>query len=89
MTGRFNAIAQNLKVQRLYERAFDQIMISPTPLWQFIVGQIVAGSLRGLYAGSIILLLTLPLGTGLIFNGWSFLIMFFPPLKQWGTPWRP
>ncbi|MCI5528672.1 MAG: ABC transporter permease, partial [Blautia sp.] len=76
MNGSFNAIAQSLNVQRLYERAFDQVMISPTPLWQFIVGQIVAGSLRGLYAGSIILLLTLPLGTGLIFNGWSFLIMF-------------
>ena len=76
MNGSFNAIAQSLNVQRLYERAFDQVMISPTPLWQFIVGQIVAGSLRGLYTGSIILLLTLPLGTGLIFNGWSFLIMF-------------
>ena len=61
MTGSFNAIAQNLNVQRLYERAFDQIMISPTPLWQFIVGQILAGSLRGIYAGCVILLLTLPI----------------------------
>lgn len=76
MNGSFNAIAQNLNVQRLYERAFDQVMISPTPLWQFIVGQIIGGSLRGLYAGGVILLLTLPIGTGLIFNGYSFLIMF-------------
>lgn len=76
MNGSFNAIAQSLNVQRLYEKAFDQVMISPTPLWQFIVGQIVAGSLRGLYAGCVILLLTMPLGTGLIFNGWSFFIMF-------------
>lgn len=76
MNGSFNAIAQSLNVQRLYEKAFDQVMISPTPLWQFIVGQIVAGSLRGLYAGCLILLLTMPLGTGLIFNGWSFFIMF-------------
>lgn len=36
MNGSFNAIAQNLNVQRLYEKAFDQVMISPTPLWQFI-----------------------------------------------------
>lgn len=76
MNGSFNAIAQSLNVQRLYEKAFEQVMISPTPLWQFIVGQIVAGSLRGLYAGCVILLLTMPLGTGLIFNGWSFFIMF-------------
>ena len=72
----FNAIAQNLNVQRLYEKAFDQVMISPTPLWQFIAGQIIGGSLRGLYAGGIILLLTAPIETGLIFNGWSFLVMF-------------
>lgn len=76
MNGSFNAIAQNLNVQRLYEKAFDQVMISPTPLWQFVAGQIIGGSLRGLYAGVVIMLLTLPIRTGLIFNGVSFLIMF-------------
>ncbi len=76
MNGSFNAIAQNLNVQRLYEKAFDQVMISPTPLWQFIIGQIVAGSLRGLYAGAIILLLVFPIHTGLVFNGFSVLILF-------------
>lgn len=76
MNGSFNAIAQTLNVQRLYEKAFDQVMISPTPLWQFIAGQIIGGSLRGLYAGSVIILLVLPLRTGLYFNGWSFLFMF-------------
>lgn len=76
MNGSFNAIAQNLNVQRLYEKAFDQVMISPTPLWQFIVGQVIGGSLRGLYAGAVILVLVWPVKTGLIFNGWSFLILF-------------
>lgn len=76
MNGSFNAIAQNLNVQRLYEKAFDQVIISPTPLWQFIAGQILAGALRGLYAGGIILFLVLPVKTGLVFNGLSFLILF-------------
>lgn len=76
MNGSFNAIAQSLNVQRLYEKAFDQVMISPTPLWQFIVGQIIGGSLRGLYAGIVILLLVLPIGTELRFTAVSFLIMF-------------
>lgn len=76
MNGSFNAIAQNLNVQRLYEKAFDQVIISPTPLWQFIAGQIIAGGLRGLYAGGIILLLVLPIGTGLKFNFLSVLILF-------------
>ena len=76
MNGSFNAIAQNLNVQRLYEKAFDQVIISPTPLWQFIAGQIIAGGLRGLYAGGIILLLVLPIETGLTFNLLSVLILF-------------
>ena len=76
MTGSFSAIAQNMSVQRLYEKALDQVMVSPTPLWQFVVGQIIGGSLRGMYAGGVILILTLPIRTDLIFNGLSFLILF-------------
>ena len=38
MTGSFGAVAQNMSVQRLYEKALDQIMVSPTPLWQFYHG---------------------------------------------------
>lgn len=76
MNGSFNAIAQNLNVQRLYEKAFDQVIISPTPLWQFVAGQIIAGSLRGMYAGGIILLLVAPVRTGLVFNGISLLVLF-------------
>ena len=76
MTGSFGAIAQSMSVQRLYERALDQIMVSPTPLWQVILGQIIGGSLRGLYAAGVILVLTAPIRTGLTFNALSFLIMF-------------
>ena len=76
MTGSFSAIAQNMSVQRLYEKALDQVMVSPTPLWQFILGQVIGGSLRGLYAGGVILLLTLPIRSGLVFNGLSVFIMF-------------
>ncbi len=76
MNGSFNAIAQNLNVQRLYEKAFDQVIISPTPLWQFVVGQMIAGSFRGLYAGGIILMMVAPIKTGLVFNGLSILVLF-------------
>ena len=76
MTGSFSAVAQNMSVQRLYEKALDQVMVSPTPLWQFILGQIIGGSLRGMYAACIILLVTLPIAADLTFNGVSFLVMF-------------
>ena len=75
MTGSFSAVAQNMSVQRLYEKALDQVMASPTPLWQFILGQVIGGALRGLYAAGIILLITLPISRTLVFNGWSLLIM--------------
>ena len=75
MTGSFSAIAQNMSVQRLYEKALDQVMVSPTPLWQFILGQVLGGSLRGMYAGGIILLLTSPIRTDLTFNAVNLLIM--------------
>ena len=75
MTGSFSAVAQNMSVQRIYEKALDQVMISPTPLWQFVAGQVIGGALRGLYAGLIIALITLAFAGGLIFNGWSILVM--------------
>ncbi len=76
MNGSFGAVAQNMSVQRLYEKALDQVMVSPTPLWQFILGQIIGGSLRGLYAGAVILLLTMPVRTDLTFNALSIFILF-------------
>lgn len=76
MHGSFGAIAQNMSLQRLYEKALDQVMVSPTPLWQFILGQVIGGSLRGMYAGIVILLLTWPIRTGLVFSPMSFFIMF-------------
>ena len=76
MTGSFSAVAQNMSVQRLYEKALDQVMVSPTPLWQFILGQVIGGALRGMYAAGVILLITIPISRFLVFNGWSFLIMF-------------
>lgn len=76
MNGSFNAIAQNLNVQRLYEKAFDQVIISPTPLWQVIIGHIIAGALRGMYAGGLIILIVLPLQTGLKINMMTLIVMF-------------
>ena len=47
MNASFNAVGMSLNVQRLYEHSFDNIMISPTPMWQYILGQMRGGSLRG------------------------------------------
>ena len=67
MTGSFGAVIQNMSVQRLYEKALDQVMVSPTPLWQFLLGQVIGGSLRGLYAGLLVFLISAPFGAGNVF----------------------
>lgn len=54
----YSSVAMSLNVQRLYEHSFDQIVISPTPLWQYILGQAIAGALRGLYVSTIVLALS-------------------------------
>lgn len=75
MNASFQAIGMSLNVQRLYERSFDNILISPTPLWQYVLGQMIGGSLRGFYAGSLVLILSLPLELNLRITPGFFLTM--------------
>ena len=75
MNSSFNAVGMSLNVQRLYEHSFDSIMASPTPLWQYVVGQMIGGSLRGMYAGVLILLISLLFPVQLVFSVWFLLIM--------------
>lgn len=68
----YSSVAMTLNTQRLYEHSFDQIMISPTPLWQYIIGQAIGGALRGLYISVIVLILSFIFGVTLHLN-----VMFF------------
>ena len=75
MNSSFSAIGMSLNVQRLYERSFDNIMISPTPMWQYILGQMTAGSLRGMYAGCLVVLIGLCFGANMAISPMLFLVM--------------
>ena len=75
MNSSFNAIGMSLNVQRLYEHSFDNIMISPTPMWQYILGQMTAGSLRGMYAGSLVVLVGFCFGANISLPPLFFLVM--------------
>ena len=75
MNASFNAVGMSLNVQRLYEHSFDNIMISPTPMWQYILGQMLGGSLRGFYAGGITILLGLLFGAALRIDATFLLVM--------------
>ena len=75
MNASFNAIGMSLNVQRLYEHSFDNIMISPTPIWQYILGQMLAGSLRGMYAGCLVVVVGLCFGADMVLEPMFFAVM--------------
>ena len=76
MNTAFSAVSVSLNVQRLFERSFDQIIISPVPMASYIFGQMIGGALRGMYAGVLILLLSLPFGASIHVNVLFFVVMF-------------
>ena len=75
MNNSFSAVGQPLNVQRLFERSFDQIIISPTPMPAYIFGQMLGGALRGMYSGLLILLLSIPFGANIQLSPAFFLVM--------------
>lgn len=75
MNNSFSAVGQPLNVQRLFERSFDQIIISPTPMSAYIFGQMLGGALRGMYSGVLILLLSIPFGASIQLSLPFFLVM--------------
>lgn len=75
MNTSFSAVGQPLNVQRIFEYAFDQIIISPTPMPAYIFGQMLGGSLRGMYSGVLILLLSIPFGATMFITPAFFLVM--------------
>lgn len=75
MNTSFAAVSQPLNIQRLYERSFDQIIISPTPMPAYLFGQMIGGALRGLYGGALILLLSIPFGATIHLSPMFFLVL--------------
>lgn len=75
MNTSFSAVSLPLNVQRLFERSFDQIVISPTPMGPYIAGQVLGGSLRGIYGGTLILILSIPFGADIRITPGLFLTM--------------
>jgi len=76
MNNSFSAVATALNVQRIFEHSFEQIIISPTSLGQYVIGQSIGGALRGMYSGILVLLIALPFGIKLKLTPIFFLVMF-------------
>lgn len=70
MRGSYTSVSTRISVMRLHEKSFECYFYSPTRMYLLAVGHILAGALRGLYAGIFIVILGLVSGAGLTFNGW-------------------
>ncbi|WP_091543813.1 ABC transporter permease [Alkaliphilus peptidifermentans] len=55
MNTSYSAVAVLLNIHRLYDKTFEQYLIAPLPIYKYVLGKVLAGSFRGMYAGFIIL----------------------------------
>ena len=75
MTNSYTWIATSMTVGRLHFRTFQVYIQSPVTAADIVVGQILAGMVRGLFASVILLSLGLFLGTGFHFNLMFILVL--------------
>ena len=73
MTTSFNAVGMSLNISRLYHKTMDEYLIAPISACSFVLGNVLAGSVRGFIASMIILVLAFLFGTGITVNLWFFL----------------
>jgi ABC-2 type transport system permease protein len=75
MTNSYTWIATSMTVGRLHFRTFQVYIQAPVTATDIVVGQILAGMVRGLFASGILLGLGLFLATGLHLNLMFFLVL--------------
>ena len=74
MTTSFGSVANNLNVSRIYDKVFEEFMTAPIRTWEYTVGKVLGGALRGLYAATLILLLSFVFRASLSIN-LSFIVL--------------
>ena len=73
MRNSYTSVSTRISVMRLHEKSFESYFYSPTKMYLLATGHILAGALRGLYSGILILILGFVSGAGLSLNGWLLL----------------
>ncbi len=59
MNGSYKAISIKLITNKLYDKSFEQFLIAPISLFSYCLGKSIAGALRGVYAGSLIIIIAI------------------------------
>jgi ABC-type multidrug transport system permease subunit len=75
MNTSFSAVGNNLNMSRLYYKTLDEYLIAPVGAAAFVLGKVLAGSVRGMIDCVIIVGLAFLLGAHIVVNGWFFLVI--------------
>lgn len=70
MRNSYTSVSTRISVMRLHEKSFQCYFYTPTRMYRLAAGHILAGALRGLYAGVFILLLGVISGVPMRWSLW-------------------
>lgn len=84
MNGSYKAISVKMITNRVYDKTFEQYLIAPISVFSFCLGKAVAGALRGMYTGMLVLTMAYVLGVRMNVN-WIFYGLMFLNGLTFGT----
>jgi len=76
MTVSFNATGITLNMSRLYHKTLEEYLIAPISSFSFVLGKVLAGTVRGLLGALVILVLGFLFGARPLLCGWFFVVIF-------------
>ncbi|WP_371366789.1 Inner membrane transport permease YadH [Sporomusa rhizae] len=71
----FNSVASPLNMMRLYHKSFEEYLIAPVSSVAFVIGKILAGTLRGLLSCAVIFILAHFFGATIAINVGFLLVL--------------
>lgn len=76
MNGAYKAISVKLITNRIYDQTFEQYMIAPISIFSYCLGKSIAGALRGMYVGFLIIIISFIVKIDLNLSPIFFALMF-------------
>ncbi len=71
----YSAVSMRIVVSRLHDKSLEMYIYSPTSMFHFAFGQILAGALRGIYAGLFVIVIGV-ITKSVVWSVWLLVIMF-------------
>lgn len=71
----FNSVGPTLHTARVFHKSLEEYLVAPIDSWAFVLGKVLAGTLRGLLSSLIIMLLSYAFGAHFWINGWFLLAL--------------